>query len=82
MSVSLVDGAIRLEGDCPVEEAERLLQLLLEHQAPVDLSGCGHLHAALLQVLLAARPPIRGIPADSFVRDHLLPLLKHSEPAS
>lgn len=82
MSVAFADGVIRMVGDCPVEDAETLLLLLLAQQgAPVDLSGCGTIHAALLQILLAARPAVSGTPADCFVRDRVLPLLKHSEPA-
>ena len=81
MSVDFADGAIRLVGDCPVEDAETLLLLLVEHRAPVDLSDCGHIHAALLQILLAARPPVQGTPVDCFVREQVLPLLKHGEPA-
>ena len=76
MTVRFEDGAIRIDGDCPVEDAEVLLSLLLMHDdAPVDLSGCGRLHAAPFQLLLALRPALTGTPAHPFVRDRLLPML-------
>lgn len=75
MTVRFEDGAIRIIGDCPVEEAELLLSLLQAHDAPVDLSRCGRLHAAPFQVLLALRPALSGSPADAFVRDRLQPIL-------
>jgi hypothetical protein len=46
-----------------VEEAERLLEWLQTHpRAALDLSACRHLHAANLQVLLAARPVVAAWP--------------------
>ena len=76
MSVRLHEGSIRLEGDCPVEDAEQLLQLILENgRCTVDLGGCGRLHMAVVQVLLAARRPILGIPGNAFVAEWLLPQL-------
>lgn len=75
MTVRFEDGAIRIDGDCRVEDAEALLSLLQSHNAPVDLSRCGRLHAAPFQVLLALRPVLTGTPAHPFVRDRLLPML-------
>jgi hypothetical protein len=67
------DGAIILAGDCGAEDAETLLEHL---QAPpagqgatVDWSACTGLHAAVLQILMAARPTIRGACGDAFVRE-------------
>jgi hypothetical protein len=55
------DGTIMLEGNCPIEDAERLLRCLLAGPAgPVDIRSCMTMHTAVLQVLLAARPVIRG----------------------
>ena len=49
------DGTILLEGHCPVEDAEPLLQLLqATPKVPVDWRQCIHLHTAVLQVILAA----------------------------
>jgi hypothetical protein len=49
------DGTIHLEGICPVEDAEPLLQLLLAGPKPsVDWSKSQKPHTAVVQVLLAA----------------------------
>lgn len=64
-----LDGAtIHLEGACPVEEAERLLELL-QTGTPTgfDLGGCRSVHTAVLQLLLASPLPIRMPPAESLL---------------
>jgi hypothetical protein len=62
------DGVIVLDGECPVEDAEALLQLLQAQPAgPVDWSGCTRLHTAVLQVLMASAPAMRGECRDAFV---------------
>jgi hypothetical protein len=49
------DGAIMLEGSCPVEDAEPLLQMLLASPgSAVDWTACGSCHTAVVQVLVAA----------------------------
>jgi hypothetical protein len=54
-------GTIVLAGDCPVEDAEPLLQLLQEFpSSPLDWTQCKGLHTAVLQVILAARPALNG----------------------
>lgn len=76
MSVRLIEGLVRLDGDCAVEDAEALLAVLQEHpSAPVGLRGCTRLHLAVAQILLAARRPIVDSPVDPFLRDHFIPLL-------
>lgn len=76
MSVQLVDGRVRLSGDCPVEDAETLLALLQENaSAPIEIKDCGRLHMAVVQVILAAKRPPGGVPGNAFVRDWLLPQL-------
>ncbi len=67
---------IHLEGNCGVEEAETLAALL-EEDGPweVDLSGCGHLHGALVQAMLIFRPRLRGLPEDVFMKGQLYPAL-------
>jgi hypothetical protein len=48
-----------------VEEAEGLLDWLQGQKKPkVDFSACTHLHAANLQVLMAARPEVIAWPAE------------------
>jgi hypothetical protein len=64
MTIRRDQDVILLEDICAVEDAEILLQELLTGAAHVDWSGCTHLHTACLQVLLAARPPLQGSPAN------------------
>jgi hypothetical protein len=60
-----------------VEEAEALLEFLqTKPTATVDLAACTHLHAANLQVLMAARPVIASWPEDSELRAWLDTALK------
>ena len=76
MSVSVEATIIRLHGSCGTEDVEPLI-LALEKTSPkpVDLTDAEHLHAAVLQTLLAYRPAISGSPRDSFVRTWLIPIL-------
>jgi len=63
------DGTIVLDGRCPVEDAEALLELLqATSAAPLDWTKCTHLHTAVLQVILAARPVLSGQCGDTWVR--------------
>jgi hypothetical protein len=49
-----------------VEDAEGFLAWLHKHPKPkLDLVACTHLHAAQLQVLMAARLPIAEWPRDA-----------------
>ena len=62
-------GTIVLAGSCPVEEAEPLLQMLqATPTAKLDWTQCRHLHTAVLQVILAARPALVGACGDPWVR--------------
>lgn len=64
------DGSIELVGACPSGDAEALLQLLLaDPGATVDWRECLGAHTAVVQVLMAARPKLRGPPADARLRD-------------
>ena len=70
------NGTIALEGLCPSEDAEALLQYLLAHPAaPVDWRACGGAHTAVIQVLMAARPKLLGPPDNARLKDHVQPLL-------
>jgi hypothetical protein len=76
MSVRREDDVVFLEGACGVEEAELLLGFLQAGPMPtVDLSGAEHIHTAVLQILLATAPPLRGQSQDAFVREWLMPIL-------
>lgn len=76
MSIVFREQRARLEGHCGVEEAESLHAWMLEQTAPeVDLSACEHLHTAVLQVLLVARPSLVVLPPGGFLGQHLGQLL-------
>ena len=48
-----------------VEDAEGLLEWLVANpKGKIDLAACTHLHAANLQVLMAAKPAIASWPAN------------------
>ncbi len=76
MSVHLAEGAIRIEGDGRVEDAETLLRLLQENSsAPIEIKDCGRLHMAVVQVMMASRRPVSGVASNAFVREQVTPLL-------
>jgi hypothetical protein len=59
MPIEYGDTVARLVDQCAVEEAIQLAEWLQATPgAGVDLSGCVHLHAAVLQTILALRPRI------------------------
>jgi hypothetical protein len=82
MSVRLNGNVIVLEGQCRVEDAEPLLGWLqADGSRIVDIAAADHLHTAVVQVLMALRPGIRGTGNDVFVRDWIVPALTKSGPA-
>lgn len=67
-------GSIALVGACPVEDAETLLQLLQSTPtAPCDWTRCSHLHTAVVQVILAARPALIGPCGDAWIEQWVSP---------
>jgi hypothetical protein len=73
------DGAILLEGLCPSEDAEALLQYLSAHPAaPVDWRACESAHTAVIQVLMASRSKLLGPPTGQSLRDWVAPALTRS----
>ena len=80
MTVHLAeDGTIELVGRCGVDDAEGLQGYLLAgRKSTVKWSDCEYLHSAVLQVLLIAKPPMRGEPQSPFLRTHVQPLLRSS----
>ena len=63
MPIKFSKNTARLTEVVSVEEAEALLEWLQGQKKPkVDLAACTHLHAANLQVLMAARPAIAAWP--------------------
>lgn len=77
MTVQLNDqGDIVLSGRSTVSDAEELLRYLLQYRsAVVDWRECSSAHAAVVQVLLVARPKLQGPPSGSFLRDYVESLL-------
>ena len=76
MTVCWDREAILLEGECGVEEAETLLELLLAHStAAVDWSRCRGAHTAVVQVLLAAHRPLQGVPEEEGLHRWIMPAL-------
>ncbi len=70
----VIENVIEIEESCSVEDAETLLQLVLEHDdALIDASRCTHIHTAAMQVLLAANPKFRDLPEEEFLRQFLAP---------
>ena len=71
MAITYEGDRARFSGAVTVEEAEDLLAWLCMAQPPrsqpreLDLSACTHCHAAVLQLLMAARPAIAAPPADA-----------------
>ncbi len=58
--------AIELADILGVDEAEGLLELLQQHPtAKLELQSCTHLHAACLQVLMAARRGVKTWPKEA-----------------
>jgi len=75
MTVLMTNGAIEVSGHCGVEDAEALQgYLLADPRSTVEWSNCEAMHAAVLQVLLVAKPRVRGLPAGAFLRAHIAPL--------
>ncbi|WP_300972937.1 hypothetical protein [Sphingomonas sp. LHG3406-1] len=54
MTIEASDDIVHLVGRCGAEEAEGLLQLLLERPRPVNLARCEYLHTALVQIVWAS----------------------------
>jgi hypothetical protein len=60
------------EAAVSVDEAEDLLQWIQSHpKGKADFGGCTHLHAAELQVLMAARIPVVAWPRDDNLKTWL-----------
>lgn len=66
MGIKYEKKSVRLLDFVSVEEAEGLLEWLQAHpRGKVNLAACTHLHAANLQVLMAARAHIAAWPENA-----------------
>jgi hypothetical protein len=75
MTIRLAGDAVLLEDVCAVEDAEILLQHLQAGAVCIDWSGCVHLHAACLQVLLVSGLPVRGTPESPALARWVVPMI-------
>ena len=75
MTVTRRDAeTIVLAGPCPVDDAEPLLQMLLETPAAVvDWRACQSPHTAVVQVIRAAGPALIGPCGDAWTETWLAP---------
>lgn len=65
MPIRTADDVIVLEGNCSVEEAETLHELLRTlHEPVLDLSGAQHLHTAIVQLIMVSKAEVRGLKPD------------------
>lgn len=65
------------DGDCMVEDAEQLLGWLLTKKQPkVNLKSVGHIHSAVLQVLMACKPEVTIEPQDKQLASWLMPAIQ------
>lgn len=69
-------GTIRLPSEAGLDDAEPLLSALLARPGrSVDLSSVTFAHTAVIQVLIALKPPIEGHAASAFLRQWIEPLI-------
>jgi hypothetical protein len=81
--LSAAPGKIVLAGACPSGDAEILLQHLTSTPSTsVDMSACESAHTAVIQVLLACRPRLIGIPPDNALWRWVYPASQRVYPAS
>ena len=74
MPIQYQDDHADLEGHASVEDAEVLSAWLRERPGrTLGLARCEHVHAAVLQVVLALRPPLREAPPDRWLAATLAP---------
>jgi hypothetical protein len=74
MTVTAVGHQIRISGVGRVEDAENLVAFLqADNRYVVDLAEAEVLHTAVVQVLLAFRPGLIGLPDDPFFRAWIMP---------
>ena len=56
-----------LDGVITAEDTDPFMACLTEcPDLTIDLSGCEHLHTAVLQAILVLKPDVSAMPADSF----------------
>ena len=81
MTVSLANAkTIALEGECPIDDAEPLVRLLLANPAAnVDWRHCDGAHAAIIQILLISKAKLSGLPRNAFLADFIAGQIDRSD---
>ncbi|MBW9091663.1 hypothetical protein JNB91_28125 [Rhizobium wenxiniae] len=73
MTVQVDEKAIRLTGQCGVEEVETLVGYMYRHpDLHIDLSAATTIHTAIWQALMVFRPNLIGFPVSSSTSDKIL----------
>jgi hypothetical protein len=76
VSVTFSKNVATLTSVVTVDDAEPFTEWLRTTAHPrVRMAGCTHLHASVLQALLAARPKIASLPTTAFLSLWVAPLL-------
>lgn len=72
MAIELNDQTANLTESISVEEAENLMAWIQEHPGcEINLAQCEHLHASVLQVLMAFAPKVGQWPSDANLKQWL-----------
>jgi hypothetical protein len=70
MPANFTKKRAKLSGDCTVDEAEDIFSWMRKTQnGDVDVAGVSHLHAAVLQAIMATQCKVIGAPQDLFVAE-------------
>lgn len=78
MPIELDDRCARLTGNVSMNDLDALVAWAPTHDDPTaDLSACRHLHAAVLQQLLARRLRVSALPDDSILAAALAAAFTH-----
>lgn len=68
MSIQYLKTKAVLQGHVSVEDAEPLSQWIRQHpKGKLEMAECDSLHAAVVQVLLALRPPLASKPNNTWL---------------
>ena len=80
MSISYKKTVAVLDGHCEIDEAETLLEWLLENpKGKLNLKSLEHPHTALLQVMMALKPMISSWPEEQQISSWIEPLLDNQQ---
>lgn len=73
MPIKFSGAVARFEGQCRLDEASALFEWLEQTPAAkIDLAECEHMHTAILQILMVAKPELLASPASRFLQQWLL----------